>query len=147
MSTTSHDLVIGYTAGVFDMLHVGHLRLLEQARSRCDRLVVGVTSDELCRTVKHKTPVVPFADRAQMLGGLRCVDEVHRQDRMDRLAAWDEFGFSVTFVGDDWKDTDSWRRYEREFAVRGVSVVYFPYTAGVSSTLLRQRARHLPSAA
>jgi glycerol-3-phosphate cytidylyltransferase len=131
--------LIGYTAGVFDMLHVGHLRLLQQARAQCDRLIVAVTTDELCASRKHKTPVIPFADRVEMLRGLRCVDEVVPQDRMDRVDAWRRFQFGVTFVGDDWKGTESWNRYETEFAQLGVQVVYFKYTNGVSSTFLRQR--------
>ncbi|PUA79549.1 glycerol-3-phosphate cytidylyltransferase [Nocardioides currus] len=131
--------VVGYTAGVFDLLHVGHVRLLEQARAQCDRLVVGVTTDELCEQRKHKTPIIGYADRAAMLRSLRVVDEVVPQTAMDRLAAWDELRFDVTFVGDDWKGTESWKEYDARFAQLGVRVVYFSYTGGVSSTLLRAR--------
>ncbi|MEU9318318.1 adenylyltransferase/cytidyltransferase family protein [Streptomyces sp. NPDC048295] len=100
-------LLVGYTAGVFGMLHVGHLRLLEQARRMCDRLVVGVTTDELSLQRKHRTPMFPLADRMAMLRALRCVDEVVPQERMDRLAAWEEHRFGVTFVGDDWHGSPS----------------------------------------
>ncbi|MFD7861443.1 adenylyltransferase/cytidyltransferase family protein [Streptomyces sp. NPDC059783] len=138
--------LVGYTAGVFDMLHVGHVRLLEQARERCDRLIVGVTTDELCERRKHKTPIVPYADRVAVLRALRCVDEVVPQSHMDRLAAWERLRFGITFVGDDWQGTGSWRAYEQSFARLGVEIVYFPYTTHVSSTLLRSRLKH-PSAA
>lgn len=140
-----HAPVVGYTAGVFDMLHVGHLRLLEQARAQCDRLIVGLTTDDLCESRKHKTPIIPYADRAAILLGLRCVDVVIPQDRMDRIAAWEQSHFDVTFVGDDWKGSESWMAYEAQFAARGVRVVYFPYTQGVSSTLLRERLRQMPA--
>jgi glycerol-3-phosphate cytidylyltransferase len=131
--------VVGYTAGVFDMLHVGHLRLLEQARAHCDRLVVGVTTDELCFRRKSKTPLISYEDRVAMLRGLRVVDEVVPQRQMDRLAAWDRIRFNVTFVGDDWRRSESWKAYEVLFAGLGMHVLYFPYTEHVSSTLLRQR--------
>ncbi|WP_238011403.1 adenylyltransferase/cytidyltransferase family protein [Dactylosporangium sp. AC04546] len=146
MRANTEDIV-GYTAGVFDMLHVGHLRLLQQARAQCDRLIVGVTTDELCQRRKHKTPLIPYSDRATMLRGLRCVDEVVPQHHMDRIAAWDRLRFDVTFVGDDWRGTASWVAYESQFAEIGVRVVYFPYTAGVSSTQLREKLRGLPVAA
>jgi glycerol-3-phosphate cytidylyltransferase len=139
--------LVGYTAGVFDMLHVGHLRLLERAKAQCDRLIVGVTTDELSARRKHKTPIVPYPQRAELLLGLRCVDEVVPQQRMDRIDAWRRLRFDITFVGDDWQGTDSWNKYESEFDDLGVRVVYFNYTEGVSSTLLRQRLHLLPQAA
>jgi glycerol-3-phosphate cytidylyltransferase len=139
--------LVGYTAGVFDMLHVGHLQLLEQASSQCDRLVVGLTTDQLSQRHKHKTPIIPYADRATMLLGLRCVDEVVPQHHMDRIAAWERLHFGITFVGDDWQGAESWQAYESQFAERGVKVVYFRYTEGVSSTLLRERLQPLPAAA
>jgi glycerol-3-phosphate cytidylyltransferase len=104
--------MVGDTAGVFDMVHVGHQRFLEQARARCDRLSVGITTDELCEQRKHKTPIVSLEDRKTMLRGLRCVDEVIPQTQMDRIATWTEHHFDITFVGDDWRDSDSWRQYE-----------------------------------
>ncbi len=138
---TSPAPVVGYTAGVFDMLHVGHLRLLEQARAQCDQLIVGLTTDELCERRKHKTPIIPYVDRATMLLGLRCVDGVIPQHHMDRVAAWEQLHFDVTFVGDDWKGSESWKAYESQFAELGVRIVYFRYTEGVSSTFLRERLR------
>ncbi|MFJ8437344.1 adenylyltransferase/cytidyltransferase family protein [Kitasatospora sp. NPDC094019] len=138
--------LVGYTAGVFDMLHVGHVRLLERARERCDRLVVGVTTDELCERRKNKTPIVPYAGRAAVLSSLRCVDEVVPQRHMNRIDAWERLRFGVTFVGDDWQGTASWLAYEQRFARLGVEVVYFPYTGGVSSTLLRSRLGRLAAA-
>jgi len=128
---------IGYTTGVFDMFHVGHLNILRNARSRCDHLIVGVTTDALCQSRKRRVPVIPEGERLQILEAVRYVDEVVLQDSYDKLAAWDEHHFDVMFVGDDWRGTPEWDQYERQFADVGVEVVYFPYTVHTSSTLLR----------
>ncbi|MGA1836410.1 adenylyltransferase/cytidyltransferase family protein [Herbiconiux sp. 11R-BC] len=130
--------VTGYTAGVFDMFHIGHLNLLTKARERCDSLIVGLTTDELCEHFKGKTPVVPFEERAAILRSLRVVDEVVPQVAMDRYAAWKARRFDVTFVGDDWQGSELWAGYERTFAQVGVDVVYLPYTPHISSSILRQ---------
>jgi glycerol-3-phosphate cytidylyltransferase len=129
--------VTGYTAGVFDLFHVGHLQLLTEARQRCDRLIVGVTTDQLCATYKHKIPVIPYAERSAIIGALRCVDEVIPQRAMDRWLTWEEHHFDITVVGDDWKGSLRWGDYERRFRQVGVKVIYLPYTAHTSSTLLR----------
>lgn len=135
--------MIGYTAGVFDMFHIGHLNLLEEARSRCDFLIVGLTTDELCTDYKHKTPVIPYEERAAILRSLRLVDEVIPQHSMDRYSVWKERRFDVTFVGDDWQGSDLWADYEGKFAKVGVDTVYLPYTGHISSTLLRKTLQML----
>ncbi|MDT0275713.1 adenylyltransferase/cytidyltransferase family protein [Blastococcus goldschmidtiae] len=129
--------VIGYTTGVYDMFHIGHLNVLRRAREACDHLVVGVTTDELSLAAKGKTPIVPFEERLDIVRAIRHVDEVVPQTSMDKLEAWEKVGFDAVFVGDDWKGTDKWNALEREFAVRGVSVHYFAYTQHTSSTMLR----------
>lgn len=129
--------VIGYTTGVFDMFHIGHLNLLRRARDRCDRLVVGVTTDELALARKGRAPVIPLAERMEIVAALRCVDEVAVQHDMDKLAAWGRIGFQRMFVGDDWKGHPTWEALERAFAPKGVEIVYLPYTAHVSSSRLR----------
>jgi glycerol-3-phosphate cytidylyltransferase len=130
---------VGYTTGVYDMFHIGHLNLLRRASSMCDRLIVGVTTDELAESRKGKPPVVPWVERAELLRHLRFVDHVVPQATMDKMAAWEEHGFHVMFVGDDWKGTPAWVKLEGEFADVGVRIRYFPYTAHTSSTSLRVR--------
>ncbi|MGY1854923.1 adenylyltransferase/cytidyltransferase family protein [Modestobacter sp. SYSU DS0290] len=128
---------IGYTTGVYDLFHIGHLNLLERARAECTQLVVGVTTDELSLAVKGKTPVVPFAERRRIVESVRHVDRVVAQTSMDKFAAWQEIGFDVMFVGDDWRGTPKWNALEQQFAEVGVSIHYFPYTEHTSSTILR----------
>lgn len=133
----SNAPMIGYTTGVFDMFHIGHLNLLRRARAGCDRLVVGVTTDELALARKGRGPVIPQAERMEIVGALACVDAVVEQRDMDKMAAWKRVGFHRMFVGDDWKGHPKWVALEEAFAPLGVEIVYFPYTAHVSSSRLR----------
>ncbi len=129
---------LGYTTGVFDLFHIGHLTLLRNARSLCDRLIVGVTTDELLLTEKGKNPVIPHHERMEIIRSIRYVDAVVAQDNMDKLETWERLGFDTMFVGDDWFDTPRWRDLERDFTQVGVKIVYFPYTEGTSSTLINE---------
>ena len=131
--------VVGYTTGVFDMFHVGHLNILKRARERCDYLIVGVSTDELCSSYKGKTPIVPFAERRAIVKSIRYVDEVIPQTNRDKFAAWQELKFNVMFVGDDWKGKPPFVELEKRFSEVGVRIEYFPYTDGVSSSILRER--------
>jgi len=131
------DEIVGYTTGVFDLFHVGHLRLLQRAKSRCDRLIVGVSTDELVMTYKNKKPVIPFEERLEIVSALKCVDEVVPQKHRDKIAAYHEIKFDVMFVGSDWKGSDLFNEVESELAGFGVNVVYFEYTSNVSSTALQ----------
>jgi len=131
------DEIVGYTTGVFDLFHVGHLRLLQRAKSRCDRLIVGVSTDELVMTYKNKKPVIPFKERLEIVSALKCVDEVVPQKHRDKIAAYHEIKFDVMFVGSDWKGSDLFNEVESELAGFGVNVVYFEYTSNVSSTALQ----------
>lgn len=128
---------IGYTTGVYDLFHIGHLNLLRRAKEQCDYLIVGVTTDELV-AYKHKKSVIPFEERSAIVEAIRYVDKVVPQVSMDKIQAWNEHHFDVMFVGDDWKGTDKWNAYEKEFQELGVEIVYFPYTKGTSSTLLNE---------
>lgn len=130
---------IGYTTGVFDMFHIGHLNILKRAKEHCDHLIVGVSTDELCAAYKHKTPIVPYAERRAIVEAVRYVDEVVPQVDRDKYGAWEKHRFDVMFVGDDWKGTPLFTELERRFAEVGVSIVYFPYTTGTSSTVLREK--------
>lgn len=128
---------IGYTTGVYDLFHVGHLNLLRRAKEQCDYLIVGVTVDELV-AYKHKKAVIPFEERRTIVEAIRYVDKVVPQVSMDKVQAWKEYRFDVMFVGDDWKGTEKWNKYEEQFKELGVEIVYFPYTKGTSSTLLNE---------
>lgn len=128
---------VGYTAGVYDMFHVGHLNLLKRAKEMCDYLIVAVTTDELT-AYKNTKAVIPFEDRCAIIEAIKYVDKVVPQVDMDKMAAWERNKFDVMFVGDDWKGTDKWNQLEKDFAKVGVDIVYFPYTKKISSTKLRE---------
>ena len=130
---------IGYTTGVFDMFHIGHLNILRRAKELCEFLIVGVTTDELCRARKHKQPIICEAERIEIVEAIRFVDRVVKQENMDKLAAVKEYGVDAVFVGSDWKGTEAWQTYEKEFASVGCTVVYLDHTDGISSTVLRER--------
>ena len=130
---------IGYTTGVFDMFHIGHLNILKRAKEQCDFLIVGVTTDELCFQRKQKYPIICESDRIAIVAELRCVDQVVPQENMDKLEAVKKYGADAVFVGSDWKGTDAWNQYEKEFAEVGCTVVYLDHTDGISSTILRDR--------
>ena len=129
--------IIGYTTGVFDLFHIGHLNLLRRAREKCDYLIVGVTVDELV-AYKGKHPVIPFEERIEIVRSIRYVDEAVAQTTMDKMQAWEKYHFDRMFVGDDWKNTEKWKNYERQFQQVGVEIIYFPYTKTTSSTLINQ---------
>ena len=128
--------IIGYTTGVFDMFHIGHLNILQKAKSMCDYLIVGVSSDELVQKEKNKTPVIPFAERAEIVKAIRYVDQVVPQIDKNKMGAWENYHFDKMFVGSDWKGTPQWKKFEEEFAPHGVEIVYIPHTDGISSTQL-----------
>ena len=129
--------VIGYTTGVFDLFHIGHLNLLKRAKLECDYLIVGVTTDELCEQRKSKRPVIPFVERMEIVEHIKFVDEVVPQVNMDKFEAWNNLKFNKMFVGDDWKGSEKWIGYEKQFSEVGVEVVYFSYTTHTSSSFLR----------
>ena len=133
------EKIIGFTAGTFDMFHIGHLNLLRNARSRCDYLIVGVNSDRLVEEYKHKRAVVPLEERMEIVGALRCVDEVMKVDSLDKAVSWKKKHYNLLFIGDDWKGNERWKRTESELQQYGVTVVYLPHTEGTNSTLLREK--------
>ena len=126
-------MIIGYTTGVYDLFHIGHLNLLKNAKGMCDKLIVGVTVDELV-TYKGKRSMIPFEDRIEIVRSIKYVDAAVPQYDMDKLTACKKLGATVLFVGDDWYATDKWQEYERQFTEAGIRIVYFPYTKGISST-------------
>lgn len=130
---------IGYTTGVYDMFHIGHLNVIRRAKEQCEHLIVGVTTDELCYKRKKKYPIICEVDRVDIVKAIRYVDEVVPQEDMDKLAAVKKYHVDAVFVGSDWKGTDAWNQYEKEFAEVGCTVVYLDHTDGISSTILRDR--------
>ena len=130
---------VGYTTGVYDMFHVGHLRLIKRAKEMCDYLIVGVSTDELVQSYKNKTPMIPFEQRTEIVAACRYVDEVVPQTTMDKLVAWNTLHFDVMFHGDEWKGTPLYNKYEEEFAKVGAEIVYLAHTEGVSSTMLAEK--------
>ena len=129
--------VIGYTTGVYDLFHIGHLNVLRRAKENCDYLIVGVTTDELSESKKGKRPIIPYEERAEIVGALQCVDKVVPQNTYEKEQAWEKHKFHKMFVGDDWKGTDKWNQIEKDFAELGVEIVYFPYTKHTSSSYMR----------
>lgn len=128
--------IIGYTTGVFDMFHIGHLNILKGAREHCDYLIVGVSTDELVQAEKNKRPVIPYEERAAIIEALRVVDRVVPQYNKNKMIAWQKYHFDKMFVGSDWKGTVAWNTFEEEFKPLGVEIVYLPHTDGISSTKL-----------
>jgi glycerol-3-phosphate cytidylyltransferase len=131
------EMTIGYTSGVYDLFHVGHLNMLRNAKSLCDKLIVGVTTDELV-AYKNKKAVIPFQERIEIVRNIKCVDAVVPQEDMNKMKQWEKLKFDVIFVGDDWYNTDKWKEFETEFKEVGVQIVFFPYTKGISSTKLNE---------
>ena len=133
---------VGYTTGVYDLFHIGHLNLLRKAKAQCDYLIVGVSTDELV-SYKHKQAVIPFVERKEIVAAIKYVDEVVTQENMNKMEAWEKYHFDVMFVGDDWKGTDKWNKIEADLNAVGTQVVYFPYTKGTSSTLINETLHKL----
>ena len=130
---------IGYTTGVFDMFHIGHLNILKRAKEMCEYLIVGVTTDALCYERKNKYPIICENDRVEIVESIKYVDKVVLQKDMDKIKPVVEYSIDAVFVGSDWKGTESWNKYEKEFEKVGCRVVYLEHTEGISSTILRER--------
>lgn len=135
-------MVIGYTTGVFDLFHVGHVNILRNAKSMCDRLIVGVTVDDLV-AYKNKRSVIPFEERIEIVRACKYVDLAVPQENMDKLDALNRYKFNVMFVGDDWYKSDKWEEFDKDFNEKGVRIVYFPYTKSTSSTLINSTLKNL----
>lgn len=130
-------MIIGYTSGVFDLFHIGHLNILKNAKGLCDKLIVGVSTDDLV-LYKNKKPVIPFEERIEIVKNIKYVDAAIAQEDMDKFKMWEKLRFDVMFVGDDWYKSDKWQDLDKKFREVGVRIVYFPYTKGTSSTLINQ---------
>lgn len=132
-------MVIGYTTGVFDMFHIGHLNILRRAKKQCDYLIVGVSTDELVQKDKNKTPIIPFENRCAIVEAIRYVDQVVPQVDKNKFGAWEKYHFNKMFVGSDWQGTSQWNEFEKQFEPYGVEIIYLSHTEGISSSMLRER--------
>ncbi|MBO5372866.1 MAG: adenylyltransferase/cytidyltransferase family protein [Lachnospiraceae bacterium] len=135
-------MVIGYTAGVYDLFHIGHLNLFKNASGLCDKLIVGVTVDELVQ-YKNKRAVIPFEERIEIVRSIKYVDAAIPQESIDKYEMWKKIKYDILFVGDDWYNNANWTEMEKKLDEVGVRVVYFPYTKGTSSTLINQTLQKL----
>lgn len=131
--------IIGYTTGVFDMFHVGHLNILRKAKENCDFLIVGVSTDEIVETYKHKKPIIPFEERVAIVEAIRYVDKVIPQTSMDKFEAWKRLHYDRLFHGNDWKGSAMYNEVEKQLKAIDVEVIYFEHTQGTSSTLLKKK--------
>ncbi len=129
---------VGYTTGVFDLFHIGHLNIIRRAKEQCEYLIVGVSTDELVQEYKNKYPIIPFEERKEIIESLKYVDEVVPQTTMDKYAAWESLHYEALFHGDDWKNSDMYNKYLEEFEGTGVEFVFLPHTEGTSSTMLTE---------
>ncbi len=134
---------IGYTTGVFDMFHIGHLNILKNAKSQCEHLIVGVSTDEVVEQYKGKKPVIRYEERIEIVSAIKYVDEVVPQRTMDKMEAWERLHFDALFHGSDWQNSDMYNKIVSQFRQVGVDVVFLPHTEGVSSTLLTEVLRKL----
>lgn len=130
---------VGYTTGVFDLFHIGHLNILKRAKEQCDYLIVGVSTDELVRSYKNKTPVIPFEQRKAIVEAIKYVDQAVTQETMDKMEAWKRLKFDAIFHGDDWKGSKMYSELEKEFNAVGVDMVFLSHTEGVSSTIITEK--------
>lgn len=142
---TGNEKIIGFTAGTFDMFHIGHLNLIKNAKARCDYLIVGVNSDQLVQEYKKKEVIVPLEERMEIIRSLRFVDEVMRIDSLDKKISWNKRHYHILFIGDDWKGNPRWEATAEEMKQYGVETVFLPHTEGTNSTLLRDKLNDYPS--
>ena len=138
MNNDKNNKIIGYTSGVYDLFHIGHLALLKRCKGLCDKLIVGVSTDELLFDYKKKKVVIPFHERCAIVEGIKYVDVVVPQKDMNKIEACEKLKFNIMFVGDDWYNTEKWQMYEKKLKELKVEIIYFPYTKGTSSTLINE---------
>ena len=138
VTTIRKQKVIGYTAGAFDLFHIGHLNLLKRAKENCDYLIVGVTTDELIETTKGKRPFVPLSERIDIVKNCKYVDQVVVQDDLDKFEAWKNYRYNILFSGNDWANSPRWLEYEKKLNEVGVRLQYFEYTKTTSSSKIQK---------
>ena len=133
---------LGYTTGVFDMFHVGHLNILRRAKEHCEKLIVGVSTDELVQAYKHKLPIMPLEDRLEIVSAIRYVDEVVIQSDLDKFKAWEKLRFNAIFHGDDWRGSKLYNDLERKLKLVHVDIIFLPHTDGISTTQITENLKN-----
>lgn len=136
--------IIGYTTGVYDLFHIGHLNLLRNSKGMCDKLIVGVTVDELVK-YKNKEAIIPFQERIEIIRSIKYVDVAIPQNDMDKIKICKQLGAHYLFVGDDWYNTEKWNEYQKLAKEIDLKIIYFPYTKNISSTLLTSTLKKIGS--
>lgn len=136
---TKKKYKIGYTDGVYDLFHVGHLNMIQAAKAQCDYLIVGVHGDDVVEEYKHRCPIINETDRKRIIESIKGVDRVEINRFRDKMRLQELYGFDVIFIGDDWKGTERWKFFEKQLAQINVDVVYVPYTKGISTTEIRHK--------
>ena len=139
IESKKRDKIVGYTSGVFDMFHIGHLNLLKQAKEQCDYLIVAVSTDELVQQYKNKLPIIPFEQRCLIVEAIKYVDKVVPQVNRNKIEAFEKYRFDIMFVGDDWKGNPLFGEVDSYMRAKGGKVSYLKHTDGISSTMLRQK--------
>lgn len=139
MNLTKNKKIVGYTTGVFDLFHIGHLNILKNAKSNCDILIVGVTTDKYAHEYKKKKPIIPFEERVKIIESIKYVDKVVPQIDHNKFSAWKKLKFDIIFVGDDWMGTKKWKNFEKEFEKYDVTIKYFARTQGTSSSQIKKK--------
>ena len=134
---------VGYTTGVYDLFHIGHLNILKRAKEQCDYLIVGVSTDDLVESYKHKRPVIPFEERIEIIKAIKYVDEVVPQTSMDKMEAWENLHYDALFHGSDWKGSSMYDEVEEKLKSVGVDMVFLPHTDGTSSTMLSDKLQNM----
>ena len=128
---------IGYTDGVYDLFHIGHLNMIQTAKSYCEHLIVGVHGDDVVEEYKHRRPIINENDRKRIVESIKGVDEAVINRFRDKMKLWELHHFNVVFIGDDWKGTERWNNFEKILSEVNVDVIYVPYTKGISTTDIR----------
>ena len=134
----------GYTSGVYDLFHIGHLNIFKKSKELCEHLIVGVSTDEVVIKNKHKTPVIPFEERFEIVSSIKYVDEVIPQKAYDiegKIEIVKKYDIDVIFVGSDWQGTEKWNKLERKLKEINCAVIYLPHTDGISSTILKEKIK------
>ncbi len=137
-------MIIGYTQGTYDLFHIGHLNLLENAKKQCDYLIVGINSDKLVLDYKGKIVNIHDEDRARIVRSLKCVNESHVVESLDKIEMLERFNYDVIFIGSDWKGNPRWEQTKKEIEARGKKLIFLPHTDGISTTDLTKRVKENP---
>ncbi len=127
-----------YTVGTFDLLHVGHLALLEYCKTLGDVVAVGVAADSVVGSYKPNVPVIPLEERMEMLKALRCVDIVRPYHELEYISACKELKPDIFVIGEDWGDQSYNIDVESYLHAEGGKVIQVSYNPKTSSTKIKQ---------